>query len=149
MYNRHGMSNSSEYHSWEGIKQRCLNPNDPHHLDYGGRGIAVCDRWLDFDNFFADMGLKPTPRHTIERIDNDGNYFLKNCRWATRKEQSNNRRIRLDSRLITIDDVTLSISQWAKKMGFRIGVIGKRLKMGWSERDAVLTPINPAYQRNR
>jgi len=141
MYNRHGMSDSSEYHSWEGMKQRCLNPNDPHYLDYGGRGITVCDRWLDFENFFADMGVKTTVKYTIDRIDNDGDYYPDNCRWATKKEQSNNKRNYRNSKLITIACVTLTIAQWTKEMGFAKNVIYDRLKSGWSEFDAVMTPV--------
>ena len=142
----HGMYGTPEYRSWQHMKSRCFNPNHKNYLDYGGRGIKVCDLWLNFENFLADMGLKPTAKYSIDRIDNDGDYCPDNCKWSTQTEQVNNRR---SNRLITIDDVTLTISQWAKKMNIGANVIQNRLNRGWSEYKAVMTPINPAYQRNR
>jgi len=86
---------SAEYHVWEGIKQRCLNPNRRGYEYWGGRGITICERWLDFENFYADMGPRPGAGYSIDRYpDNDGNYEPGNCRWATASEQQRNTRRR-------------------------------------------------------
>jgi hypothetical protein len=86
----HGMHKSRTYRSWRSMKNRCTNPNTPNYNSYGGRGITVCERWLNsFENFLADMGERPEGT-SIDRIDVNGNYEQSNCRWATPKEQSNN-----------------------------------------------------------
>lgn len=81
------------YKVWINIKQRCYNKNHPRYKDWGGRGITVCERWLEsYDNFASDVGEKPIGKHSIDRINNEGNYEPRNCRWATCKEQNNNQR---------------------------------------------------------
>ncbi len=88
----HGMKGSIEYNSWAGMKDRCLNKNCKDYHLYGGIGIKICDRWLNFDGFYEDMGDRPTREHSIDRMNTRGNYEKSNCRWATPREQARNRR---------------------------------------------------------
>jgi hypothetical protein len=89
---KHGMWRHSLYSTWLNMRQRCGNPDAPNYHNYGGRGITICERWDDFANFATDMGEKPGPEYSVDRIDNDGNYEPGNCHWATPSEQSLNTR---------------------------------------------------------
>jgi hypothetical protein len=100
---KHGGSKLPEYQIWSAMIQRCLNPNNKRYKDYGGRGIKVCDRWLEFENFYEDIGPRPTPEHVIDRINNDGPYEKSNCRWATPSESARNKFRNIDD-VIILDD---------------------------------------------
>jgi hypothetical protein len=130
-----------EYTVWVLMRQRCEKPNVPHYAEWGGRGITVCERWADFGAFFADMGERPTPKHTLERIDNDGPYAPENCRWATRREQANNTR---RNHHVTLDDRTRTTSQWARETGIPVATLHARLhRLGWAVEKALTTPVRP------
>lgn len=88
----HGKSKTPEFTVWQGMISRCENKNNNHYSNYGGRGISVCGEWHDFETFIRDMMRRPTPQHTIDRKDNNGNYCKDNCKWSTKKEQARNRR---------------------------------------------------------
>jgi len=126
-----GWRDTAEYRCWSRIKARCFNPNVPRFKDYGGRGIKVCDRWLNsYEYFLADMGRRPTDKHSIDRYpDNNGNYEPGNCRWATTEQQMNNRR---NSKRLTFAGLTLSVMQWAERTGVRAGTLWGRIQHGWS-----------------
>ncbi|MEV9640416.1 hypothetical protein ABZ756_06935 [Mammaliicoccus sciuri] len=124
----HGLTNTSEYEIWGGMIQRCTNPKSIDYKNYGGRGITVCDRWLDFTNFLEDMGERPTPKHSIDRVDVNGNYEQANCRWATRLEQNRNQRLRSDNST-GIKGVTRS-GRRGESYLVRISVGDKRITIG-------------------
>ena len=130
---------SREYIIWGLMRQRCRNPKATGYHRYGGRGIKVCERWDSFENFWADMGPRPSPRHTIERSDNDGNYEPGNCRWATYADQSRNKR---NNRNLTLNGETLCLNDWANKTGLTSRAIGRRLSLGWSIESALTAALH-------
>ena len=135
---KHGKSYTRTYMIWAGMLDRCNNPNKDNFNKYGGRGIKVCERWHKFKNFYEDMKDAPFEM-TLDRIDNDGNYCRENCRWATRKEQSRNRKNNI---LIEFNDKIKCISEWAEEIGISKSVLYSRLgKLGWSVQRALTTPI--------
>ena len=135
-----GQSRSAEYGVWHAMRERCERETSKAYDHYGGRGIYVCDRWKEFANFLADMGHRPSPKHTIERRNNDGNYEPSNCCWATRTEQQNNRRANIR---ITLDGTSMTATQWDRAKGFKPGTISSRLQRGWTEEEAINT--QPRY----
>jgi len=133
-------SRSATYESWAGMKQRCENPNDSNYAHYGGRGITICPAWRDsFAVFLADMGECP-PKMSIDRIDNNGPYCPFNCRWATRLQQGANKRT---NRHITFRGETLTVSQWARKMGLPPVIVQARIfKLGWPIERSLTEPVH-------
>ena len=139
----HGMTGHPLYRVWATMIMRCNNKNDASFHKYGARGITVCDRWRkSFSAFYADMGERPAG-HSIERIDNDGPYSPENCRWATPKEQAANRR---NEKPITHNGMTMSLRQWAIKVGIHRGTLLYRLRRMTFE-DAITAP-NHRGKRN-
>jgi hypothetical protein len=130
---KHGGSKNktSEYTSWLAMRNRCDNPNHESYSRYGGRGIRYTEDWDDFSRFLEDMGKKPTPKHELERIDNDKNYSKDNCVWATRKEQTRNRGGKRATRMYTYDGKTMCIKDWADYLNISPGSLRKRLDKGW------------------
>lgn len=134
---RHGATHSPEYTTWRGMKGRCLNPKASQYPYYGGRGITICQRWLDsFEAFLADMGTRP-PGMTLDRILVDGNYEPGNCRWATPTEQVTNSGTALR---LTHNGITDTAAGWGRRLGMRPGFIRGRLFHGWSVERALTEP---------
>jgi hypothetical protein len=137
---KHRMTNSPEHRSWSSMIQRCLNKGSKMYRYYGGRGIKVCKRWLGengFVNFFADMGIRPSQKHSIDRIDNNGHYEPTNCRWVTAKQQNRNKRTNIN---LTFNGITLPMSEWAEKLGVTRQSIHWRLTHGWPIEKALSLP---------
>lgn len=131
---------SPEYNTWVHMIQRCHNPNNKDYKNYGGRGISVCDMWREsFEAFLLMVGKRPTLKHTIERVDTNGNYEPGNVRWATRAEQNVNTRSNIN---LTIDGVTQTVSEWSRDPRCSVSMFTcyKRLDRGWSPEAAVFTP---------
>lgn len=139
----HGMSHHPEYRVWASMRDRCNNPNTANYPQYGGRGVKVCDRWNDYSLFIADMGRRPAG-HSLDRIDNNGNYEPTNCRWATRQEQ--NRNTRRNKTLAHNGDVRC-IAEWADKTGIHEAIIRQRLALGWDVDRALTEPVKSLARR--
>ena len=122
------------YTAWISMKERCNNPNQAHYHRYGGRGITVCRRWDKFENFLADMGEPPTPKHTLDRINNEKGYSPSNCNWVTRKEQSNNRGVTLRTE---IDGEVLTLVQIAEKYKVNYMTIFQRYARGLRGKEVI------------
>jgi len=134
----HGKRRSSIYYVWCGIIQRCTNENQKAYKNYGDRGITVCEEWLNFENFYADMGEKPVGL-TIDRINNNLGYCKENCRWATKKEQANNTR---SNRIIEFSGQSFTMKQWSENLGIPYQTLAVRLnKYKWSVSRALTTSV--------
>ena len=129
-----------ERSTWISMKKRCNSPSSRGWKYYGGRGIKVCERWLfSFENFYADMGAKPSREHSLDRIDVNGDYEPSNCRWATPKEQCRNRR---NNRLVTLNGITKSVAEWVELTGIANSTYWSRVEKGMSYEDAFTAPLH-------
>lgn len=133
-YKTHGKTRTPIHDAWRGMRSRCSNPNIKSYKDYGARGIKVCKRWDKFENFYKDMGDKPTPQHTLDRINNEKDYKPSNCRWATRAEQNLNTR---RNTFLTYKGVTQTLVEWGKETGINRHLISSRLRAGWAIKDVL------------
>lgn len=138
----HKRSRTPEYVAWAGMLQRCNNPKNVKYHRYGGRGIKVCDEWYAFENFIADMGERPTSKHTIERIDGNKGYMPSNCKWATKREQNHNKS---DNHFLVYHGKRMTLTQAVDLSGTKIsrGTVAGRLKRGWTPEQAIDTPPDP------
>ncbi|MCE7937081.1 MAG: hypothetical protein DYG90_00475 [Chloroflexi bacterium CFX6] len=140
------MKNSPEYQAWRSMINRCERPQTREYANYGARGITVCPRWRSsFVAFYADMGPRPTPTHSLDRIDNDGNYEPDNCRWSTIRDQARNKR---SNHRIAYSGEDLTVTEWAERTGIKDYTILRRLQKGWTPEAALTTrnqrPGSPA-----
>ena len=133
----HEKSGSLIYKTWNNMIQRCTNPHNSSWMNYGGRGISICHRWLSFTNFYHDMG-EPPDEYTLERKNNNGNYSPENCKWASRKEQSVNKR---NNRMITFNDTTQSLIQWSEQINIPYWTLHARIRRHWSIKRALTQKV--------
>jgi hypothetical protein len=143
---KHGMSNMPEHTIWLSMHQRCYDSHVQSFPRYGGRGITVCERWHDFQNFIADMGTRPTKNHSLERRNNDLGYSPENCRWATRIEQARNTRT---NHFITIRDRTACVAEWLEIVGMKKTTFYARMHKGWNAEEALMTPIDTLHSHKK
>ena len=134
----HGMHKAAEYRVWDAMIQRCTNPNNKKFENYGGRGITICKKWLKFDNFISDMGKRPSNKHTIDRINNDGCYAPDNCHWITQAEQMRNTR---RNHVVTFVGKTQCLTDWAIELGMNPQTLFTRVRRGWSIERAFTEPV--------
>jgi hypothetical protein len=141
----HGKTLTPEYRVWTNMIQRCENPSQEAYKNYGARGIIVCKRWREsFEAFLADMGPRPSPEHSLERVRNDGDYVPANCKWATNAEQNSNRR---NSVFLEYQGERLHLAEWARRKGMSEASLAGRLRRGWSVAEAIERPLRPDRRR--
>jgi hypothetical protein len=131
-------SNTPEHAAWTAMKQRCSNPKHQAWTHYGGRGITFCERWASYDAFLADMGLRPSAEHSLDRIDVNGPYSPDNCRWATRIQQARNSR---KVHILEHNGIALTLSAWAERVGISSDTIRNRLRSGWTVEASLTRPL--------
>lgn len=136
-YNGQAPWRSREYNSWSNMIGRCFNKKNHKYKDYGARGITVCKRWKKFKNFLKDMGKRPTRYHSLDRIDNDGNYCKRNCRWSLRGAQANNTR---RNRVILFRGTTKTLAQWCDCLGLSYKACLWRLNANWPTEQILTVP---------
>lgn len=137
---KHGLYGTPIYKKWEAMKRRCLNKNEKSYSNYGGRGITICDKWLGFRGFYEDMGKSFIAGMSLERIDNNGNYYKENCKWIPMSEQAGNKR---SVKLYEYGGRTMSIPEWSKVSGIKYFTLFARIKKyKWSLEEALNTPIS-------
>jgi hypothetical protein len=140
---KHGKTGSPEHKAWRHMRYRCHDPKHAAYHYYGERGISVCARWRhSFSNFYEDMGPRPSPKHSLDRIDNDGDYAPENCRWATSQAQGRNRR---SAKPITFRGKTLPRREWSRITGIPMTTLSRRLRRGWSVHDALTVQPDQRY----
>lgn len=137
-YVKHGLTHSRVRNIWRWMMRRCYNEKIPNYASYGGRGIVVCERWHDLVKFFEDMGHPPSRSHSLDRIDNNGNYEPGNCRWATQKEQTRNTR---RNRYLEVRGSRKLMTDWALEFGISEATLHQRLKRGLTAEQALTQPI--------
>lgn len=141
---KHGMANTPEHKTWWNMRHRCLEPENHTYPRYGGRGITICDSWKDsFEQFFSDMGPRPSPKHTLERKNNSLGYSKDNCVWETRQVQVRNMR---SNRLLTYNGKTQCIAAWTEELRLPQCLISSRLQRGWSIERTLTTPVQTQYR---
>jgi len=142
-----GLKCTPEYKAWLCMKSRCYNPNDPSFRSYGGRGLYVCERWIySFKNFFADLGPRPSAKHSLNRLNNNGIYEPGNVAWSTQIEQARNKR---SNHLVEHCGKMKPISQIAEDTGVHRFTIYNRLRIGWSLEDALRKLVRPQSKLKR
>jgi hypothetical protein len=134
----HGATHTPEFKIWSGMLDRTTNPRGKAYARYGARGIGVSDQWRSFSTFIADMGLRPSAEHSLDRINNDASYSRENCRWATRLEQARNRN---GNHRLDFHGENLTLVEWTARLGFTKNVLISRLRLGWTVERTLTTPL--------
>ena len=134
----HRMAGTPEHKAWNQLKVRCTAPKSKYFHLYGGRGITVCDRWLKFENFYADVGPRPSPKHSLDRINVNGNYEPGNVRWTTMKVQQRNR---TNNRHLEWAGMSMTLAEWCERAEMNYKTVHTRLTDGWPWPQALYTPV--------